>query len=260
MSSLVAYRYKTACARIAGRSHVQSSTPCQDYVSSRQGRDIACIALADGAGSRARSEFGAEVAVKATIRFVCKHFDMLWEQAAEDSGEVARQLTEYCLAALRRKARTLECAVEDLACTLLFVAQQGERYLIGHLGDGLIARLTGDGRVEALSHPDNGEFANTTRFLTDPSAVRRLRIARGTDDGSGGFAIMSDGTAESLYLKASRTPAASAIQKLLGWNAALPRARMEAILAANLEQAFARKTTDDCSIALLSACPRSEAA
>ena len=247
------FRYKTACARIVGRSHAQTQTPCQDYVSSRQGRDIACIALADGAGSRPHSEFGAEVAVRATIRFVCRHFDALWAQSAADAPGVARQLADYCLAALRRQAKRMDCRVEDLACTLLFVVHQGGRYLAGHLGDGLIARLGAGGQVEALSPPDNGEFANTTRFLTDASAVRHLRILRGEDAGPLGFVVMSDGTAESLYLKASGTPAAGAIQKLLGWNATLPKAKMEAILAANLEQAFARKSSDDCSIALLSA-------
>lgn len=254
---LAAYRYKTSCARIVGRAHVQNGTPCQDYVSTRSGRGLACIALADGAGSRPLSEFGAEAAVKATIRFVSQHFDALWTQAGDDAAAVAQQLLDYCLAALQRKARRLKCTPDDLACTLLFVAHQQGRYLSGHLGDGFIARLSETGGVDALSHPDNGEFANTTVFVTDPTAPRRLRIARG--EGPVGFAIMSDGTAESLYQKASRTPAAGAIQKLLNWNAALPRGEMEKILAANLEQAFAKRSSDDCSIALLSASQRGAA-
>lgn len=255
-SQLATYRYKTACARIVGRAHVQNGKPCQDYVATRSGRGLACIALADGAGSRALSEFGAEAAVKTTLRFLAQHFDALWTQAEHDDAAVAGQLLDACLAALCRKARRLQCRPEDLACTLLFVAHRGGRYLAGHLGDGFIARLTEEGGVEALSHPDNGEFSNTTVFVTDPAAARRLRIVRGTQAGSVGFAIMSDGTAESLYQKASRAPAVGALEKLLGWNASLARGEMEKILAANLEQAFARRSSDDCSLALLSASRR----
>lgn len=253
---IAAYRYKTSCARIVGRSHAQASTPCQDYVSSRNWRGMACIALADGAGSRAQSEFGAEVAVKATIRFVSRHFDELWAQAGQNAASVAQQLLDCCLAALQRKAKRLKCSLEDLACTLMFVAHHRGRYLAGHLGDGFIARLTDAGGVEAFSRPDNGEFSNTTVFVTDPSAPLRFRITRGEGEGPGGFAIMSDGTAESRYQKASGVPAVGAIQKLLNWNASLPKSQMEAILAANLEQAFAKKSSDDCSIALLSASRR----
>ncbi len=247
-----AQRYKTACARTIGRAHQSAQTPCQDFVASRQGRDLACVALADGAGSCAHSEHGAEAAVRATIRFVSTHFERLWAQAQQDATAVAQELTDYCLTALQREAKRLHCALPELACTLLFVAHQEGRYLAGHLGDGCIARMDEDGHVFPLSHPDNGEFANTTRFLTDASAVRHFRIFHSHDPKPSGFVLMSDGTAESLYLKASRSLASGAIQKLLAWNVSLPKAKMEAILTSNLEQAFTRKTRDDCSIALLS--------
>lgn len=248
----VAQRYKTACARITGRAHLHAQIPCQDFVATRQGRDLACVALADGAGSCAYSEFGAEAAVRATLRFMSSHFERLWEQAQTDARLVAQELTQYCLISLQREAKRLECSLPEMACTLLFVAHQEGRYLAGHLGDGCIARMSNNEEVTPLSHPDNGEFANTTRFLTDASAVRHFRIFSGYDANPSGFVLMSDGTAESLYLKTSRSLASAAIQKLLAWNVSLPKAKMEAILASNLEQAFTRKTRDDCSIALLS--------
>ncbi len=62
---------------------------------------------------------------------------------------------------------------------------------------------------------------------------------------------MSDGTAESLYLRATRRPADAALQKLFGWTRTLPKTKMVRILEANLEQAFSKKTADDCSIGLM---------
>ncbi|POE19107.1 hypothetical protein BV923_20400 [Pectobacterium odoriferum] len=244
------YHYNTASGRITGRSHLQSSTPCQDYVSIINRKNIACIALADGAGSRSKSNFGAETAVKATIRFISKNFDELWLRSQSSPKETSDLLLNYCLASLKRKAKRLNCEIEDLASTLLFVAHSEGRYLAGHLGDGYIAKSVADSKVVSLSHPDNGEFANTTVFITDKNADVRIRLFSGEDNRPMNFAIMSDGTAESLYLRSQKAPAA-AIGKLFEWNSKLSSMKMRYVLKRNLEQSFSKKSSDDCSIALL---------
>ena len=66
-----------------------------------------------------------------------------------------------------------------------------------------------------------------------------------------GFALMSDGCAESLYDKRSGAPAA-AISKLVEWNGDLSRKKMVGVLNSNMQQAFSRKTADDCSLAVIS--------
>lgn len=62
---------------------------------------------------------------------------------------------------------------------------------------------------------------------------------------------MSDGCAESLHDKRTGTPA-PAVSKLLSWNQELSRMKMDGILASNLQQAFSKKSADDCALALLS--------
>ena len=242
---------KTACAFVAGRSHLKTQTPCQDYVAARESNEVTCISLADGAGSRARSEIGARVAVTATLAFVCKNFESLWQNMDKHNAKAAQRLIYRCLDAFKRKSAKVGGDINDFACTLSFVAYSRGRYLAGHLGDGVIASLDADGQLQTLSHPENGEFANTTLFLTDNKAASRLRLYRGQIDAKTGFAIMSDGTAESLYHKSSGVPA-PAIQKLLEWNATLPRKKMRDVLGDNLQQSIASKTGDDCSIGLLS--------
>ena len=242
---------KTACAFVAGREHLRTQMPCQDYVAARESNEVTCISLAKGAGSRARSEIGAQVAVTATLAFVCKNFESLWQNMDKHNAKAAQRLVNRCLDAFRRKVAKLGGDINDLACTLSFVAYSRGRYLAGHLGDGVIASVDADGQLLALSHPENGESANTAPLLTDHKAASRLRLYRGQIEATTGFAIMSDGTAQSLYDKSSSVPD-PALQKLLEWNATLPRKKMREVLGDNLQQSIASKTEDDCSIGLLS--------
>jgi hypothetical protein len=232
-------------AQMIGRAHVESGAPCQDHAAALSACDVVCIALADGAGSRVHSGYGAEIVVNETVAFVCNHFEDLFHDLV-----VARRLIlDRLIDALRQGIQGRELPILDLASTLLFVAQKDDRYIAGHIGDGVIAGVGMQG-VETLSHPDNGEFANSTFFVTDETASEHFRLYKGIGWWSG-FVLMSDGVAESLYQKATGKPAI-AVEKLLQWNTRLPRDEMEKVLQVNLEQFFTRNSTDDCSIALLS--------
>lgn len=248
-------RYKIACGRAVGRSHTVTATPCQDYVAARSARGIGCLALADGAGSRSHSEIGAQEAVKATLRALSRNFDDLYTLALADPAKVTTRILEECRSAIGKKARLLQLEPDAFACTLMFVAHKDGRYLAGHLGDGVIAIEMEQGTVEVLSHPDNGEYTNTTFFITESDAEAHFRIYTGVHSAPA-FALMSDGTAESLYLRATRRPA-GALLKLFQWTRELSKAKAEDILASNLVQVFGARTTDDCSIGLLTSSTRS---
>jgi hypothetical protein len=213
---------------------------------------MACVALADGAGSRGKSEIGAEVVVRTTLRLLSAQFDSIYEMCADAEESARRHIHAHLLESLQRAASRHDCDIRALASTLLFVAHKGQRFVAGHIGDGLIAQIDEGGTPHTLSAPDNGEFANTTVFVTDPTAVERFRLFHGGPGQSApGYVVMSDGCAESLYDKRTGKPA-PAISKLLAWNQELSRKKMDRILAANLQQAFSKKSADDCSLALLS--------
>jgi hypothetical protein len=245
------HSYRASCAQIIGRSHEKSGTPCQDYVAARVQRDFACVALADGAGSKTHSEQGARTVVKAVTRILSDRFDELWLLAADDPSQVSGQLLRCCLEALQHQAHRLGCQLSDLASTLLFVAHSKGRYLAGHLGDGCIVHQEEGGQLVVLSHPENGEYANTTFFVTDATDENRLRVYQGECTIGAGFVVMSDGTAESLYRRSDRSPA-TAVGQVLSWNRTIPPSEMRAVLGANLERTFSAKTVDDCSIGVLS--------
>lgn len=246
------YAYRTSCAQFTGRSHTNTGTPCQDYVAARAQNDLACVVLADGAGSKKHSEHGSRTVVKGVTRLLLERFEELWMTSEADPSQISLELVQHCLQALERQAIQLRCELSELASTLLFVAHSKGRYLAGHLGDGCILHQQEDGQVMVLSHPENGEYANTTFFVTDNTASSRLRLYRGQCGQGSGFVLMSDGTAESLYRRSDKSPATAAVRHILTWSRTKEPAEMRKILSDNLEHAFAMKTTDDCSIGVLS--------
>ena len=52
--------YKIAEAARTGRYHAELNQPCQDRIKVKRAEHLFCAAVADGAGSRADSQIGAE--------------------------------------------------------------------------------------------------------------------------------------------------------------------------------------------------------
>jgi len=239
---------KAAGAACRGRAHQTASSPCQDAVCAIGTPRLGIVALADGAGSRPYSHHGARLAVETTTRFVHRSLDRLLALADRSPGRVAEQILAAVLAAHRRHVRRKGYSIEDLACTLMFAAIENGQLLAGHLGDGVIGIR--DNGTRALSVPDRGEFANSTYFVDSGSAAQRFRIYRQAVGPGCGVLLMSDGTADSLYDRATGTLAPAA-QRMLGWADHLRSKELGRVLRANLEQVFSLKTSDDCSLAVL---------
>ncbi|MBU1740771.1 MAG: protein phosphatase 2C domain-containing protein, partial [Proteobacteria bacterium] len=150
---------------------------------------------------------------------------------------------------LEAKGREVGADLGELASTLLFVGVKDGVYLAGHLGDGVIGVLRQD-RVEVLSPPKRGEFANTTYFVTQAESDVRLRLYAGRTDEADGFILMSDGAAESLFDRA-RKVMAPAVGRILGWLDEHSPPAVTRALYYNLNSIIIEKTNDDCSIAVM---------
>ena len=237
---------KLVGARIAGRSHAASGTPCQDAVATTSVGNVHCIALADGAGSRAHSDHGAQLAVDSVTRYLARNFEKTWEMNDE---AIADEVLSVVGAAHRRHVKRKDYDTGQLACTLMFAVHSNGRLLAGHLGDGLIAKRTA-GEAKVLSLPDNGEHINTTTFVDAPLAAKRMRIYRESKTTCNAVMLMSDGTGESLYHRSTQSLAPAALT-IFGWSDKLPVKKLQHVLLGNLEQVFSKKTGDDCSIALM---------
>lgn len=275
-----AFSWKTSSARCTGSSHIQAGTPCQDWAMSKRfdNGDIA-ISLADGAGSSKYSHYGSSLVATRVSQLISDHFDEAFGNSAKkevfkqrlirqlqiDVSELTKlgiNLTEdernHHSLPSRDQQLLVPCKVSDLACTILCIVVRGNRFVAIHVGDGVMGiELTryGNTILEVLSRPDNGEFANETYFVTSSSAIESARMVTGRINSATrnvtGFILMSDGPESALYNKreAALAPACS---KLLAATRALEQDEMSFQLEKTLSGVIAKKTSDDCSLALMS--------
>jgi hypothetical protein len=159
--------WKLVCGSVQGTSHVQSGKPCQDYCAGTAVGTTVVAACADGAGSAELSHLGSKAAVECFM-----------EVASLEAAPTREQIESWVDAARARvldEAAANETASRQLACTLL-VAIVGEAWAaFAQIGDGVIV-FDGPEGFDLAFWPDNGEYANTTRFLTEDDYRENLRI------------------------------------------------------------------------------------
>ncbi len=240
-------RWKIAGAEVVGRKHLKSGLPCQDKVlCSKEGR-VDIIALSDGAGSKKLSDKGASISVTVTCRVITEMFDKLFKTS---NNEISKIIVSNILKYIGIESENQNVNINEFSSTLMFVAISKERYIIGHLGDGIIGKID-KGMLSVLSQADNGEYSNETFFVTSKDAVDRLRIQKGFINEESGFILMSDGSADSLYDKRNNclSPVSS---QMIEWLDTNPEDVVTKAISDNIEQFISKKTFDDCSVAIMS--------
>ncbi len=239
--------WKVAQAAIQGRGHILGNIPCQDktfYVKTSKG---CAIALADGAGSAKYSHMGAECAVEYVSNLIVDHFEDYYQQA--DPLIVRHSLIIGILEKLERLAESIGCEIGDLASTLLCVAVYEDRYLIVHLGDGVIGYRDGNS-IRVASSPNNGEFCNSTVFTTSVDAEVSLKLLKGRlREEMKGFVLFSDGVGSVLY-KQNRNEISQSLSPVFDDLAQYRPLEVEQNLLETLDEIKVH-TQDDCSIIVM---------
>lgn len=206
-------RHASMC--VVGKNHIKSNVECQDRTYYIKKNGVHVLSLSDGAGSREKSQFGAEIVTKSICEYVSANFIellVLSEKRGKDSDEINKDMNKLKSKIIEHIHKDLNdfvyknnnISLNDLACTLMFVAVRNNQYLLGHIGDGVIGALTsemGNETLRVLSHPENGGAPNITYFITDENAVDHLRILSGEIPNLKGLILMSDGPEEALYSK-----------------------------------------------------------
>ncbi|HTX01963.1 MAG TPA: PP2C family serine/threonine-protein phosphatase [Acidimicrobiales bacterium] len=170
-----------------GRSHLASDSACQDFSAWGASGGALCIAIADGAGSRAFSAQGAKAAVETVLA---------WSKETFVGGKVTKSLDHAFAAA---HARLVELAAgddasqHDFATTLAVAVIDSTSVRIGQLGDsiGVVARASGV--IEAVSPCPRSEYVNDTVFLTDDAWHVALRTARFPVNSITALSLSTDG-------------------------------------------------------------------
>lgn len=256
---MIIEKWKQSSAYVVGRSHLSLNEQCQDrtYYVCKDGVHV--ISLADGAGSKAKSQIGAEIVTQAICDLFINNFDnfsIILEKRGKDEKkylEDLKTLKKIILDYLLDKLRAYNDApVNELSSTLLFFALKNDKYIQGHIGDGVIGGLfeEDDGfYLQTLSEPHNAETANVTFFVTDSNAIENLRITSGEVNNMRGIILMSDGPAEVMYYD-DYGLVDDVVKVFTNFDKIKP-ARYNKILSEFLKERIAEFSSDDLSINLL---------
>lgn len=267
---------------VVGLSHrtMQPPLPCQDAALART-QTHPLVVVADGAGSSAVSEIGAQAVVSGLARLLHtleRKVALLLDTPAtaqheEQARALALLLVKHARGLLDDLAATHRRALRDFRCTLLLAIVGREQLLWLKVGDGaLVLQRQEPGpepkqpqapqaapeaahlRLQVLGLAGKGEFANQTQFLDDSLQPGDVQSALVPVGGVVGVAVMSDGAAEKLVSHDGQRVAGQ-----LGlWLDALRRDRLprQTLTRGFYSDSFCSGSTgDDCSLALLARTP-----
>ncbi len=163
-------------ASVAGSSHAATMTRCQDFaacaiVRRPDGGEVLLAALADGAGSAACSHHGARTAVEAALASLRARAEAGAQLGPDDALDALRAARERVL----EVAAEYEHPAREYASTLLIVLAGPHDGVALQIGDGAV--VVDDGELRAATWPAQGEYANSTHFLTDDDALEQLQCA-----------------------------------------------------------------------------------
>lgn len=200
-------RWRIAAASAIGSSHLKVGTPCQDAHAVWQGEDrdglpVLAAVVSDGAGSASRAEIGSAQAAQAILRCMQDGISQ-GRKVGEVSESDARAWMGLVQECLQRVADEDNEPLRSYACTLLAVLAGEDACLVIQLGDGAVVMSDDDDNWTYVHWPQHGEYANTTRFMSDPDATEQAMIAsisHRVDE----FAVFSDGI-EHLVLNTATT-------------------------------------------------------
>ena len=186
--------WKVVAASVRGTSHERTGQPCQDaHYRDILPEGVLVVAIADGAGSAALGDVGADIATRTAVESVSSQI------TTQQLSEYTENWQPFMINALKasRTALEIEAAkrevkLRDLATTLILVVAMPELIVVAQVGDG--AAVAGDtaGNVILLSTPQSGEYINQTNFLTSNGILEsaQITVCRGP---IAHIAVFSDG-------------------------------------------------------------------
>lgn len=243
--------WKIISHAMPGSSHLEQGKGCEDVIKGIIEENIAVVSLSDGAGSFSKAFEGATIATTKCSKWLLNNFE--WAYNAKEREIKTRLLYNTIRKSIIRKAIKEKVKPNEYSSTLLFVAVKDERYIAGHIGDGVIGIITKDGENVVLSEPERGEFANNTYFTTSTKISKHFRLHRGSVTNIGSFFLMSDGSADCLFNQTDNTfaPAISKFALLLAGTSIEGVGQVNNALTDVMEQHFRSRTNDDCSFIML---------
>lgn len=193
------YVYRT----VVGTSHSSRNLSCQDYslISELTAADTAPVLLlitSDGAGSASRADVGAKLVCDSVYARSENYIKQHATISSIDKELVQLWIDEWICDLYKQAARE-ELNVREFACTLICALIGIDTAIFFQIGDGAIVVGEGDG-YRHIFWPQNGEYANSTYFVTDDNARDNLQFDKIDNSIVDEIALFTDGL-QNLALK-----------------------------------------------------------
>ena len=178
-----------------GTSHEENGEVCQDncyanVISLPNGKDFFLGIVSDGAGSSSHGAQGSDIACSEIKNLIEE-----WLSKAQTVNPFNKEIVEDWVQSVRKKifvaAEENNLSSREYACTLICTLVGSDFSLFFQLGDGVVIKRGKDGLVPVF-WPENGEYFNTTYFITDDDALNHLQIDF-AESFSNDIAMLSDG-------------------------------------------------------------------
>lgn len=183
---------------VEGYRHRRADMPCQDWCGHGRVGPVTVLAVADGAGSRPRSDEGSRLAVQLAVDHIGHRAAALADRDATEARDPLR--ATFLKVREEFKAETgPDCA--DFATTLTVVVLAPGWLMYLTVGDGFVVLRSGteDGvrQYHLLPQPEAvSEYSNETVFLTSEEAPTRMIALPVYDPWVDGVLLSTDGLAQ----------------------------------------------------------------
>ena len=185
-------KWKWIGKSVTGSSHTKNKKGCEDNIrygllATGTGEVLICCA-SDGAGS-------ARYAAAASLLVTHTGFELLAEQVL--SGHDITEAFLFAVAEalydqLQHKALEEKVEINEFSCTFLGCVVQAGKAAFFQIGDGALVRDDGNGNWVPVWLPQNGEYQNSTYFLSDDSKLKHFKVII-LDESISEVAIFTDG-------------------------------------------------------------------
>jgi len=175
--------WKTVGVSIPGFSHLTEGTPCQDAhkIVCPPGEWIVGL-VSDGAGSARYGQVGSSIACDMLANYFAELLIDLHE--VKGPAPTAAALVSWIEDGIRFLRERLDsiaqreaASIDDYHATLLGVVAGPSGGVFFHIGDGACCAIdASNATTPIISPPENGEFSETTFFVTQPSWRQHLRL------------------------------------------------------------------------------------
>lgn len=180
---------------VQGGVHRWQNKPCEDHVTQLSYRGVTALSLCDGAGSLPLSGPGAQTLSQAFAEYLARHFDRLALLPSSSISEEAVFLIQRVLAEL---CSQYNAPPEAFGSTLLAAASDVRgRFLILHLGDGIIAGLNSSDCIFPVSAPEGVDNATYLSCSDEDTLRRHVRVYKYRN--IKGVLLLSDGSKGIFY-------------------------------------------------------------